>query len=272
MVRTRDAGPRRLPKVGGGPITGGAVFRRTVTNKYLSYDEKRAPKVREMFSRLAWKYDLVNDVMSFGMHRRWKREAVRLALRGLVPKDRVLDLCCGSGDLCFLAEEMGAGPVTGADFTLPMLAVARRRRSAAKSRAAFTQADALELPFPDGAFDAVTVSYGLRNVAEPEAALREIRRVLAPGGRAVVLDFGKPDNRLAAALYRGYLRTMMPAVGWLFHGDPETYLYIPESLKRFPAQRGVERMMQAAGFANVRYENRLLGTMGINFGEAPPDS
>jgi demethylmenaquinone methyltransferase/2-methoxy-6-polyprenyl-1,4-benzoquinol methylase len=240
-----------------------------VTNKYLSYDEKRAPKVREMFSRLAWRYDLVNDIMSFGLHRRWKRQAVSLALGSAGPKPRVLDLCCGSGDLCFLAEASGAGAVTGADFTLPMLVVARRRKTEGARNSRFVQADALRLPFSDGSFDAVTVSYGLRNIADIETALAEIRRVLAPGGRAVVLDFGKPDNALAGALYQGFLRTMMPAVGWLFHGDPETYLYIPESLKRFPAQRGVERMMKAAGFADVRYENRLLGTMGINIGQTP---
>ena len=96
-----------------------------------------------------------------------------------------------------------------------------------------------------------------------------MRRVLAPGGRAVVLDFGKPDNAIAAALYRGFLKTTMPAIGRLFHGDPETYLYIPASLEKFSAQRGVERMMLAAGFSNVRYENRLLGAMGINVGEVP---
>jgi demethylmenaquinone methyltransferase / 2-methoxy-6-polyprenyl-1,4-benzoquinol methylase len=238
-----------------------------VANKYLSYDENRAPRVREMFSRLAWRYDLVNDVMSFGMHRRWKRETVRIALAG--KRDaRVLDLCCGSGDLCFLAEELGAGKATGADFTLPMLAVARRRRLAGNRRSRFVQADALRLPFPDGAFDVITISYGLRNVADPQAALSEMRRVLAPGGRAVVLDFGKPDNPVAAALYGAYLRTMMPAVGFLFHGDPQTYLYIPASLARYPGQRGVETMMREAGFANARYEERLLGTMGINVGHA----
>ena len=96
-------------------------------NKYLSYDEKRASRVREMFSRLAWRYDLVNDVMSAGLHRRWKRETVRLAVPATTGTARVLDLCCGSGDLCFLAEGLGAGSVLGADFTLPMLAVARRR-------------------------------------------------------------------------------------------------------------------------------------------------
>jgi len=241
-----------------------------VDNKYLSDGPDRAPRVRGMFSRLAWRYDLVNDVMSFGLHRRWKRQTMDVALKRPAGRaaPRVLDLCCGSGDLCFLAEERGAGAVVGADFTLPMLAVARRRRREGGRRSAFVQADALALPFPDASFDAITISYGLRNIADMPRALAEMRRVLAPGGRAVVLDFGKPDNWIVGALYGGFLRTMMPAVGWLFHGDPETYLYIPASLRLFPAQRGVESLMRQAGFSKVRYENRLLGTMGINVGEA----
>ena len=239
-----------------------------MSNKYLSYDDQRAPKVREMFSRLAKRYDLVNDVMSFGMHRKWKREAVRLALDGR-PAGRVLDLCCGTGDMSFLAEALGASSVVGADFTVPMLSVARRRAAEERRRPAFVGADALRLPFGNAAFDTITVGYGLRNIADPGNALVEMRRVLAPGGRAVILDFGKPDNRLASSLYFAYLKTMMPAVGWIFHGDPETYLYIPASLARYPAQRGVENLMRDAGFANVRYENRLLGTMGLNVGEAP---
>jgi len=238
-------------------------------NKYIGYGEQRAPKVREMFSRLAERYDLVNDVMSFGLHRRWKRETVRIAFEGRLPGKRLLDLCCGTGDIGFLAEETKGARVRGLDFTLPMLAVARRRRRDSGSRAAFAQGDALALPFPDAAFDVITVGYGLRNIADPQAALVEMRRVLAPGGRTVILDFGKPDNAIAAALYQAFLRTMMPAVGWLFHRDPETYLYIPESLERYPGQRGVADLMRNAGFANVRYENRLLGTMGINIGEAP---
>ena len=235
-------------------------------NKYLSYDEQRAPKVRAMFTRLAWRYDLVNDIMSFGLHRRWKRQTVAIALAG--GRERLLDLCCGTGDIGFLAEKMGSG-VTGLDFTLPMLAVARRRKRSSGGRIRFAQGDALSLPFPEARFEAITVGYGLRNIADPEKALSEMRRVLAPGGRAVVLDFGKPDNAVAGALYQAFLRTMMPAVGWLFHGDPQTYLYIPESLERFPAQRGVADLMRKVGFVNVRYENRLLGTMGINIGEAP---
>ena len=244
-----------------------------MTNKYLSYDAQRAPKVRAMFTRLADRYDLVNDVMSFGLHRVWKRRTVEIALAGRDGRARVLDLCSGTGDLCFRAEELGRSfrPV-GADFTLPMLAVARRRKRAESRRSEFVQADAMLLPFGDGVFEAITVGYGLRNVADPQRAVAEMRRVLAPGGHAVVLDFGKPDNPLASAIYRGFLRTMMPAVGWLFHGDPETYLYIPESLERFPAQRGVAQMMRAAGFVNVRWESPLLGTMGINIGEVPGSS
>ncbi len=239
-----------------------------MTNKYLSYDENRAPRVRAMFSRIAWRYDLLNDLMSFGLHRRWKRRAVRLALAGRpAVSARVLDLCCGSGDLGFLAEELGAGSVTGVDFTLPMLAVARRRGSRTGGRSRFVAGDALGLPFPDAAFDAVTVGYGLRNIADLPAALAEMRRVLAPGGRAVVLDFGRPDNRLTRALYGAYLRTAMPVMGLIFHGDADTYRYIPESLARYPGQRGVEVLMREAGFRDARYEERMLGTMGLNVGE-----
>ena len=239
-------------------------------NKYLSYDEERAPKVRQMFSRLAKRYDLVNDVMSFGMHRHWKRDAVRLAAPRPAGTTRWLDLCCGTADLVFLAEGRDPGVrAFGLDFTLPMLDAARRRARRGGSRARFVQGDALRLPFRGGSFDVVTVSYGLRNLADIPAGLAEMRRVLAPGGRAVILDFGKPENPVASALYWGYLKTVMPAMGWLFHRDPDTYAYIPASLERYPAQRGVEKLMADAGFVRVGYENRLLGTMGLNVGEAP---
>ena len=240
-----------------------------VPNKYLSYDEERAPKVREMFSRLAQRYDFVNDVMSFGLHRRWKAQTVRLGFHAGKRPERWLDLCCGTGDMCLLAGSTPGVAVTGVDFTLPMLAVARRRRIGSGNDCTLVQADALCLPFRDGTFDVITVGYGLRNLADLEKGLSEMRRVLAPGGRAVILDFGKPDNPIAGSLYQAFLHTMMPAVGWLFHGDPETYLYIPESLKRYPGQRGVEEMMRRAGFVHARFENRMLGTMGINLGEAP---
>ena len=238
-------------------------------NKYLSYDADRAPKVREMFSRVAARYDLVNDLMSLGLHRRWKREVARRALAGAGPAARVLDLCCGSGDLAFSAERVGAARITGVDFALPMLAVARSRRRASNSRCRFVQADALALPFPDGSFDAITVGYGLRNIADLPAALSEMRRVLAPGGRVAVLDFGKPENLLVRRLYLAYLRVAMPLFGWLSCGDADAYRYIPASLEDYPAQRGVERLMRQAGFASTGHEDRFFGAMGINFGEAP---
>jgi len=237
-------------------------------NKYLSSDSTRGPRVREMFSRIAARYDFVNDLMSFGLHRRWKAATVRAALDGSA-RTRVLDLCCGSGDLAFRAAASGARDVVGADFTLPMLAIARRRGRASGSACRFVQADALALPFPDAAFDALTVAYGLRNVADLPAALSEMRRVLAPGGRVAILDFGKPDNPAIRSLYGAYLRAAMPLIGRLFHGDADTYRYIPESLARYPAQRGVERLMRDAGFVHTRYQNRMLGAMGINLGEAP---
>ncbi|HKC25442.1 MAG TPA: class I SAM-dependent methyltransferase, partial [Thermoanaerobaculia bacterium] len=149
------------------------------------------------------------------------------------------------------------------------LAVAEKRRSRAGGTSRFVEGDALRLPVRSASVDVVTVGYGLRNIADPAAAIREMRRALAPGGRVVVLDFGKPDNRLAAALYGAFLKSVMPAMGWLFHGDPETYAYIPASLERYPAQRGVAALMEEAGLVNVRFENGLLGTMGFNVGERP---
>jgi demethylmenaquinone methyltransferase/2-methoxy-6-polyprenyl-1,4-benzoquinol methylase len=194
-----------------------------------------------------------------------------MALAGRSGPARVLDLCCGTGDLAFLAQALAAGGsrVVGLDFTLPMLGVARERRKPGRGAPAFAQGDALRLPFPDAAFDAVTMSYGLRNVADPLACLKEVRRVLVPGGRVVVLDFGKPAHPATRALYSGILRTAMPVIGWLFHRDPDTYRYIPQSLERYPGQRGVKELMERAGLASARYEDRMLGTMGLNVGQAP---
>lgn len=243
-----------------------------MTNKYLSYDDQRGPKVRAMFAKLAGRYDLLNDVLSLGLHRLWKRDAVRLSLAGRTGPARLLDLCCGTGDLAFLAAAAvpPGSRVAGLDFSLPMLGIARSRRVPAGPGPAFAQGDALRLPFPEGSFDAVTMGYGLRNVADPLACLREVRRVLAPGGRLVVLDFGKPAHPVPRAVYGAFLRTVTPSLGWLFHGDADTYRYIPESLVRYPAQRGVRDLMEQAGFAEARYEDRMLGTMSLNAGETPP--
>ncbi len=181
-----------------------------MTNKYLSYDAERGPKVRAMFSRLAWRYDLINDLMSLGMHRRWKRETRRSRAggHGIPPRARPL-----------LRQRRpllpGRGPRRRQRRRSRLHAAHARRRPAARRRppraaAASSRRTPWRCPLPTASFDVLTISYGLRNIADIPRALGEMRRVLAPGGRAVVLDFGKPDNAAARALYRGLLRTMMP--------------------------------------------------------------
>ena len=164
---------------------------------YYEPGEQRAAKVRDLFGAIAGRYDLLNDLQSFGLHRAWKRRLVRLAAMG--PDRRALDVCCGTGDVALALAATGA-EVVGVDFSEPMLSVARERKPA-EARVRFLQGDALNLPFADASFDAVTISYGLRNLADIPAGLRELWRVARPGGRVLVLDFGKPANRFWRALY-----------------------------------------------------------------------
>jgi demethylmenaquinone methyltransferase/2-methoxy-6-polyprenyl-1,4-benzoquinol methylase len=245
-----------------------------MANPYYQAGKQRAARVRDLFGRVARRYDLINDLQSFGLHRLWKRRVVRLAAAG---GGSALDICCGTGDIA-LGLAWSAMRVTGLDFSPEMLAVAEERRNSAESpgrartplragQVRFLQGDAQELPFPDASFDAVTVGYGLRNLSSWEQGLAEMARVARPGGKLVVLDFGKPDNAVWRGLYFGYLRLFVPLLGLVFCGDPAAYSYILESLKHYPAQRGVENRMQAMGLINVRTYNLLRGVMSINYGE-----
>ncbi len=246
-------------------------------NRFYEAGERRAERVNDLFAAIAPRYDLINDLQSFGLHRWWKRRLLQLAAgqRG----DTALDLCCGTGDVAFALAAAGAH-ATGMDFSAPMLAVAGQRRlkvqgsrfqAGAEPGPQFLQGDALHTPFPDAHFDIVTISYGLRNLASVDDGLREMWRVLKPGGRLLVLDFGKPDNAAWRAAYFTYLRFVVPVFGRLFCKNAEAYAYILESLQHYPAQRGVDEKLRALGAANARIVNFLGGVMSINVAEKPRD-
>jgi demethylmenaquinone methyltransferase/2-methoxy-6-polyprenyl-1,4-benzoquinol methylase len=239
-----------------------------MTNPFYKPGEQRAAAVNDLFAAIARRYDLINDLQSFGLHRRWKRRLADLA--AVRPGDRALDLCCGTGDIAFALARRGAA-VVGLDFSEAMLqvAVARSRKAGAPAPAGlrFQRGDAQQIPFPDDSFDIVTVGYGLRNLSSWETGLREMRRVAKPGGRLLVLDFGKPDNALWRGLYFAHLRCAVPVLGRLFAGNAAAYAYILESLQHYPAQRGVEAKLRELGLENTRIENLLGGMMSINYGE-----
>jgi len=247
-----------------------------MANSFYQPGEQRGAKVNDLFAKIAPRYDLINDLQSFGLHRYWKNQLLKLAK--IKPDERALDICCGTGDISFGLSKRGAG-VTGLDFSKPMLAVAESKVQNPKFKAAhessrsafrvprFIEGDAQNLPFGDASFDVVSVGYGLRNLPNWERGLEEMFRVANPGGRILVLDFGKPDNSLWRKIYFGYLRWLVPIFGKLFCGDSATHAYILESLKNYPAQRGVEAKMRSLNCRNVRVINFLGGVMSINYGE-----
>ena len=253
-----------------------------MANTFFDPGDHRAAKVHDLFSRIAPRYDLINDLQSFGLHRHWKRRVIQLAHPQ--PGQRALDLCCGTGDLALALARRGV-QVAGLDFSEHMLAVAAKRSSGTRNKSLaaaphvsrftfhasplphFVCGDAQRIPFPDNYFDIVTVGYGLRNLAHWETGLREMQRVAKPHGRLVVLDFGKPDNALWRGLYFGYLKLFVPCLGRIFCGNASAYGYILESLQHYPAQQGVAAMMHALGLVEVQIVSLLGGIMSINYGE-----
>ena len=250
-----------------------------MSNKFYQPGEQRAEKVNDLFATIAPRYDLINDLQSFGLHRSWKRKLIKLA--HVQPGEKALDLCCGTGDVSFALARAGA-EVTGLDFSAPMLAVAEGRKFKIQNKkfknpkatpsVYFFQGDAQNTPFPDQHFDVVTISYGLRNLANFDGGMREMWRLIKPGGRILVLDFGKPDNAVWRSFYFAYLRWFVPAFGRIFCGDSETHAYILESLKNYPAQRGVETKMKELGCRDPQIHNLFGGMMSINVGKRPLDS
>ncbi len=241
-----------------------------MSNVFYAPGEQRAAKVGDLFARIARRYDLLNDLQSFGLHRTWKRRVVKLA--GAAPGVQALDLCCGTGDIAFSLAQRGA-ETTGLDFSPQMLEVAaarqKKRSQSPAGNPQFLQGDAQQLPFAEKSFDVVTIGYGLRNLTSWERGVDEMARVARPGARLIVLDFGRPANALWRAAYFTHLRLSVPLIGLLFCGNASAYAYILESLRHYPAQLAVAEKMRQLKLKNVRVINLLGGAMAINYGELP---
>jgi demethylmenaquinone methyltransferase / 2-methoxy-6-polyprenyl-1,4-benzoquinol methylase len=225
-----------------------------------------AAQVRTMFDRIAGVYDLMNTAMTAGIHHRWRERAADHAKLG--PGDAALDVCCGTGDLAFaLASRVRAeGSVVGCDFSEPMLALARRKAAArGATQVRFEWADALELPYQGGSFDAVTVGFGVRNLADLGRGLAELTRVLKPGGRLVILEITQPRRPPLSTFYSLWFDRIVPLLGTLA-GDRNAYTYLTESVRGFPPPEGLAAMMVAAGLEQIRYLVLAGGIIAIHSG------
>ena len=224
--------------------------------------------VRRIFATIADRYDLITVVLSYGRDRKWKDRL--MALAAINGEDRVLDLACGTGDILFRAAERSRLAV-GLDVTFRMLQLAATKRrllppraGGARVNAALVTGDMLALPFPAAHFTVVTTGYGLRNVPDLERAIDEIARVLVPGGRLLSLDFNRPAQPVLRAAYLTYLTIVGSALGFVLHRDPDTYRYIPESIRNYPGAEGVARLLEKRGFDQVRVVPLLGGLMAIH--------
>lgn len=213
--------------------------------------------VRTLFATIADRYDLITAVLSYGQDARWKAKLVALA--DVRSGERALDLAAGTGDIAFAVAARGATTVA-LDLTHRMLQLASQKSHAAS----FITGDMGSLPFRSASFELVTTGYGLRNVPDLNAAIDEIARVLKPGGRLLSLDFNRPENAIVRAAYLAYLTLAGSTLGWALHRDPDTYRYIPESIRRYPGARGVAERLAARGFDHVRLIPLLFGLMSLH--------
>jgi demethylmenaquinone methyltransferase/2-methoxy-6-polyprenyl-1,4-benzoquinol methylase len=234
-------------------------------------ESEKAQKVAEVFHSVAAKYDLMNDLMSGGVHRLWKRFTIELS--GVRHGNRVLDIAGGTGDLTrqFSRIVGPTGEVVLADINASMLKVGRDRLldKGVAGNVKFVQADAEKLPFPDNHFDVVTIAFGLRNVTHKEDAIASMLRVLKPGGRLLVLEFSKPTNPLLSKAYDAYSFSLLPMMGKLITNDSESYRYLAESIRMHPDQETLKGMMATAGFERVTYHNMTGGIVALHRGIKP---
>ena len=214
--------------------------------------EEFSTQVRGMFDRIAGVYDLMNSAMTAGLHHQWRARAVDLAEVG--PGSDALDICCGTGDLALeLRRRIGPdGRVVGSDFSEPMLELARKKSGDQGLAVEFGWADALDLPYGDASFDAVTIGFGARNLSDLDKGLSEMARVLKPGGRLVILEITRPQREPLASFFGLWFDRLVPMLGSLA-GDSDAYSYLPESVRSFPEPRALAAKIEAAGFAEIRW-------------------
>jgi demethylmenaquinone methyltransferase/2-methoxy-6-polyprenyl-1,4-benzoquinol methylase len=234
------------------------------TPRGAANEQEAAAWVRDMFGRVAPRYDLLNHLLSFNIDRHWRNRTVQRLQPVLERRDaKVLDLCCGTGDLMLALRAKANALVFGSDFCHPMLTVAKQK---AGPGSPFFEADALRLPVKDRSVDAITVAFGFRNLANYEAGLLELRRVLKPGGMAAILEFSQPPNRVFNSAYGFYSRNILPRIGGLISGASDAYTYLPDSVRKFPDAPGLSAKMTAAGFDGVSFERMTFGIVALHMG------
>ena len=223
-------------------------------------EQEKSQWVRGMFGRIAGRYDLLNHLLSFNLDKRWRARTVkRVSAIAARPDARVLDLCCGTGDLLMALKGRA---VLGSDFCHPMLLEAQRKSASSP----LFEADALALPLKDGSLDLVTCAFGFRNLANYEKGLDELLRVLKPGGVAAILEFSQPTNRVFGALYLFFSRRILPWIGGMISGSRDAYSYLPESIKKFPGAEDLASQMKSAGFERVEFERMTGGAVALHLG------
>jgi demethylmenaquinone methyltransferase / 2-methoxy-6-polyprenyl-1,4-benzoquinol methylase len=233
----------------------------------VTTEQEASRWVRAMFGRIAPRYDLANHVLSLNLDRMWRAQTVKRVRHILERSDtRMLDLCCGTGDLLLALQAQSARPVMGSDFCHPMLTAAQEKISRRKRACPLFEADALRLPLADGALDLITVAFGFRNLADYESGLGEMRRVLKPSGVAAILEFSQPGNTMFGKLYGFYSRNVLPLIGAALSGSREAYAYLPESIEKFPSAEDLATRMRAAGFRSVEFLRMTGGTVALHLG------
>jgi len=246
-------------------------------------ERESATRVRNMFSKIAPRYDLLNRLLSLRMDVKWrKRTAQKFQRTYRRTEARILDLCCGTGDLAFALDKERVrvirdpsahrAPIIGCDFARPMLKLAKAKARSHRRSTVFVNADALRMPFADRTFDLVATAFGFRNLADYEGGLREIARVLKPGGRIAILEFSQPRKGALARVFRFYFKRILPVVGGAISGSRAAYAYLPSSVSTFPEPAELASLMLKSGFVDVRHEGWNFGSVNLHIGRTPPAS